>query len=67
LNFDVTNACLGFVNGMDFVGNMIERGQVDYGLVVDNESSRPLIEATIPRMLDERLDEATFPGETSRA
>jgi 3-oxoacyl-[acyl-carrier-protein] synthase III len=60
LNFDVSNACLGFVNGMDIVGNMIERGQVDYGLVVDNESSRELIEATIPRMLDERLDEAAF-------
>jgi len=60
VNFDVSNACLGFVNGMDIVGNMIERGQVDYGLVVDNESSRPLIEATIPRMLDERLDEAAF-------
>jgi len=60
LNFDVSNACLGFVNGMDYIGNMIERGQVDYGLVVDCESSREMIEATIPRLLDERLDEATF-------
>jgi acyl-CoA:acyl-CoA alkyltransferase len=60
LNFDLSNACLGFVNGMDIVGNMIERGQIDYGLVVDNESSRELIEATIPRMLDERLDAVAF-------
>jgi 3-oxoacyl-[acyl-carrier-protein] synthase-3 len=60
VNFDVSNACLGFVNGMDVVGNMIERGQVDYGIVVNAESSRPLIEATIPRLLDDSLDAATF-------
>lgn len=55
MNFDVSNACLGFMNGMDVVGNMIERGQVDYGIVVDAESSRELIEATIPRLLDETV------------
>jgi 3-oxoacyl-[acyl-carrier-protein] synthase-3 len=60
INFDVSNACLGFVNGMDVVGNMIERGQVDYGIIVNAESSRPLIEATIPRMLDEAIDPLTF-------
>jgi len=60
LNFDVSNACLGFINGMDVVGNMIERGQVEYGIVVDAESSRTLIENTIPLMLDEGMDEATF-------
>ncbi|HOC44399.1 MAG TPA: 3-oxoacyl-ACP synthase III [Thermoanaerobaculales bacterium] len=59
-NFDVSNACLGFVNGMDIVGNMIERGEVDYGLVVDAESTREMIDATVARLLDERLDEATF-------
>ena len=60
INFDVSNACLGFVNGMDVVGNMIERGQVDFGIIVDAENSRPLIEATIPRMLDERIDPGAF-------
>jgi 3-oxoacyl-[acyl-carrier-protein] synthase-3 len=60
LNFDVSNACLGFVNGMDVVSNMIERGQVDYGIIVNAESSRPLIEATIPRMLDDAIDPMTF-------
>ena len=40
MNFDVGNACLAFFNGMEIVGNMIERGQVDYGMVVDGESSR---------------------------
>jgi 3-oxoacyl-[acyl-carrier-protein] synthase-3 len=60
MNFDVSNACLGFVNGMDIVGNMIERGQVDYGIIVNAESSRELIENTIPRMLDESMDEHGF-------
>ena len=44
MNFDVGNACLAFLNGMEIVGNMIERGQVDYGMVVDGESSRFLTE-----------------------
>ncbi len=50
LNFDVGNACLGFLNGIQIVGDMIERGLVDYGMVVDGESSRQVLEATIERM-----------------
>lgn len=60
MNFDVSNACLGFMNGMDIVGNMIERGQLEYGIVVDAESSRELIEMTIPRLLDESVDAESF-------
>lgn len=52
LNFDVGNACLGFLNGMTIVGNMIELGQIDYGLVVDGEDSRQVVEATIKRLND---------------
>jgi len=40
MNFDLGNACLAFINGMDMVGNMIEQGQIDYGIVVDAESSK---------------------------
>src|SRR5919202_4142821 len=46
-NFDVTNACLGFVNGMELAGAMIDSGMVDYALVVDGEDSRPVQERTI--------------------
>jgi 3-oxoacyl-[acyl-carrier-protein] synthase-3 len=60
LNFDLGNACLAFVNGMDMVGNMIERGQVDYGILVDAETSRQITETTIARLLDPDVDEATF-------
>ena len=50
MNLDVGNACLAFFNGMEVVGNMIELGQIDYGMVVDGESSRFLIESTIERL-----------------
>ena len=50
LNFDVSNACLGFINGMDLVAQSIERGIIDYGLVVDGETSRFAVEKTIERL-----------------
>jgi 3-oxoacyl-[acyl-carrier-protein] synthase III len=60
LNFDVVNACLGFLDAMAIVGNMIERGQVQYGLVVDGESSRAVVEATVERLGAASCDEATL-------
>ena len=59
-NFDVGNACLAFLNGMEIIGNMIERGQVDYGIVVDGEGSRFVVETTIQRLLASDCDEKTF-------
>lgn len=50
LNFDIGNACLAFLNGMEIVSNMIERGQIDYALVVDGEDSRFAVEATLARL-----------------
>ena len=50
LNFDLGNACLAFLSGMQVVSNMIERGQIDYGLIVDGESARFVQEATIARL-----------------
>ena len=49
-NFDVTNACLGFMNGMEIAAAMIEAGLVDHALVVDSEDSQPVQEATIKRL-----------------
>ncbi len=51
LNFDVVNACLGFLNGMSIVATMIEAGQINHGLIVDGEGSREVIEKTIERLL----------------
>lgn len=51
LNFDVSNACLAFINGMQTVSNMIESGFVDYGIVVNSENTRHALEKTIERLL----------------
>ena len=59
-NMDVGNACLAFFNGIEIVGNMIERGQIDYGMIVDAESSRFLTESTIARLQRPSTDVETF-------
>lgn len=51
LVYDISNACLGFMNGMISLGNMIELGQVKRGLVVAAESSRNLVRTTISQLL----------------
>ncbi len=50
LNFDVGNACLGFLNGMTIVAAMLERGEIDHGLIVNGEGSRVAVESTIDRL-----------------
>ncbi len=51
--FDISNACIGFVNGMLTLANMIELGQVKAGIVVGSEGSGRLIEATIEEILND--------------
>lgn len=63
LNFDVGNACLAFMNGMDIAARMIERDEIDYALIVDGESSGPITESTIERMLGPDIDEQQFRAE----
>lgn len=48
--FDVSNACLGFMNGLVTVANMIELGQIEAGVVVATESGRPLVDATVAHL-----------------
>ncbi|MCW2526354.1 MAG: 3-oxoacyl-ACP synthase [Pseudonocardiales bacterium] len=52
-NFDVTNACLGFMNGMQLAAAMIDAGQIDYALIVNGEDARPAHEASLNRLADE--------------
>ena len=59
MNFDLGNACLGFVNGMQVAASMISRGEIDHGLVVNAESSRFAVESTIAR-LQRSPDPAVF-------
>jgi 3-oxoacyl-[acyl-carrier-protein] synthase-3 len=50
LNFDLSNACLGFVNALQLAGNMIESGQISYALIVDGEGSRHPQQKTLERL-----------------
>jgi len=63
LNFDVGNACLAFLNGMDIASRMIERAEIEYALIVDGESSRSITEATVERLLDPDVGEEQFRAE----
>jgi len=49
--YDISNACLGFVNGIISLANMIELRQIERGIVVAGESSRRLVESTIEALL----------------
>ena len=45
--FDLSNACLGLLNGVLQVATMIEARQIKAGLVVGTEGSRQLVETTV--------------------
>jgi 3-oxoacyl-[acyl-carrier-protein] synthase-3 len=62
-NFDVANACLAFLNGMDIASRMIERGEIDYALVVDGETANLAYEKTVERLLRAETTEAEFKSE----
>ncbi len=50
---DLSNACLGMINGILTVANRIELGQIRAGLVVSCESARDITEIMIDLMLRE--------------
>ena len=50
MTFDVANACLAFINGMDIAARMLERGEIDYALIVDGETANLVYEKTLERM-----------------
>jgi 3-oxoacyl-[acyl-carrier-protein] synthase-3 len=57
--YDISNACLGVLNGMVQVASAIELSQIQAGLVVSCESARQIIDVSIDRLL-ESLDMETF-------
>jgi len=62
-NFDLGNACLAFVNAIELIGLQLERGIIDYGLIVDGETSRDIQEATLARMMAPEMTAAQFRAE----
>ena len=55
--YDLSNACLGVLNGMIEIANRIELGQIRAGLVVSCESAREINEIAIARLVEEMHDE----------
>ena len=53
--FDVSNACLGFLNALTVAAGMIESGQVRCALVVAGENGRPLVEETLRALVENPL------------
>lgn len=49
--YDVSNACLGVLNGMVQIANAIELGHIRAGIVVSCESARQIVDMTIQRLL----------------
>lgn len=49
--YDLSNACLGVLNGMIDIANRIELGQIKAGLVVSCETARPINDIMIEAML----------------
>lgn len=50
--YDITNACLGVINGIIQIANAIELGQIKAGMVIACESSREVIDLTIDKLLE---------------
>ena len=48
--FDVSNACLGFLNGMVLAASMIEAGVIRSALVCSGENGKPLIDGTVAKL-----------------
>jgi acyl-CoA:acyl-CoA alkyltransferase len=53
--FDVSNACLGFMNSLTVAAGLIDSGQIRCALVVAGENGRPLVDHTIQTLLDRPL------------
>ena len=71
--YDVSNACLGVLNGMVEIANRIESGQVLRGMVVACEASREINEIVIEQLLEKptmdffKLSLATLTGGSGAA
>ncbi|WP_337063022.1 3-oxoacyl-ACP synthase III [Kineococcus sp. G2] len=63
LNFDITNACLGWVNGLQVASAMIDAGAVRYAVVLGAEDVRSMHEGTIARLQRDGITRKDFLNE----
>ena len=60
MSFDLSNACVAFVNGMNVASAFIERGDIDHALVVNGEDARFVVESTIERLKGDDVTRKMF-------
>ena len=53
--FDVSNACLGFLNSMVIAAGLIEAGHIRCAMIVAGENGRPLVEQTLRTLVEGKL------------
>lgn len=58
--FDLSNACLGFLNGILMASAMIASGQIRTALICSGENGRPLLEHTIQTLNTSNLTRKTI-------
>ena len=63
INFDIANACLGFVNGMTLAAGLIDSGQIKYAVVIDGEDADEIQHNTIERLVNSDLARSDFMSE----
>ncbi len=54
--YDVSNACLGFLNALSILSGMIDTGQAKAGIIVSGENGKPLLERTLQLLLERHLN-----------
>lgn len=54
--FDLSNACLGWLNALTIAAGLIESGQIKCALVCSGENGGPLVEQTLRTLLTAPLD-----------
>ncbi|MDR1458066.1 MAG: 3-oxoacyl-ACP synthase III [Puniceicoccales bacterium] len=54
--FDLSNACLGFINSILIAGGMIESGKIKCALIVSGEDGKPVLDNTIDILNSSRFD-----------
>jgi len=58
--FDLSNACLGFLNAMVVAAGLIESGQIERALICSGENGRPLVERTLEQLSAPELTRRTI-------
>lgn len=60
INFDISNACLGFLNAIEVAASLIESGKINYALITSGETAKNVIENAKQVIKKDDLSEKEF-------